>query len=337
MTILPNYPMVAQRTDYTADGLPSENKEMNCVPSSILSMIMYFSGIQQVDKEWDPDRILNMAYPEGYQGGTEASKFVDACKHFGVHLFAIDGDNAALVTKAHQYLAQGKPVLFTIVDPYMPANSGYTHVCVWFADSAGTLTAMDPWPGRPVTHSDGEWEAVMRFNEIWIAERIDEIVRIDITTPGVPTYFEALNEHQWRCKQTGHVIQYAILDTYKGYGNSLSCGLSHLGLPLSDEITIAPGGIVKQHFERGVLAYDPVPHHIDNPPGWGSVYPMHLYSGPGQDPGIAKLQAIVADLTAANNMQAQKITDLQQEQVVDPLASQALATVRQIKTMVQPF
>src|SRR6266704_1933114 len=241
MTILPNYPMVAQRTYYTAYGLPSENIEMNCFPSSILSMNMYFSGIQQVDKEWDPDRILNMAYPEGYQGGTEASKFVDACKHFGVHLFAIDGDNAALVTKAHQYLAQGKPVLFTIVDPYM------------------------------------------------------------------------------------------------GYGNSLSCGLSHLGLPLSDEITIAPGGIVKQHFERGVLAYDPVPHHIDNPPGWGSVYPMHLYSGPGQDPGIAKLQAIVADLTAANNMQAQKITDLQQEQVVDPLASQALATVRQIKTMVQPF
>ncbi len=347
MSVLANYPMVAQRTDYTADGLPSENKAMNCVPSSILSMIMYLKGITTVDHEWDPDRILNMAYPEGYQGGTEASKFVDACTHFGIHLFPVDGDNATLVTRAHQYLAQGKPVLFTIVDPYMPASSGYTHVCAWYADGAGTLTAMDPWPGRPVTHSDAEWEAVMRFNEIWIAERIDEIVRIDITTPGVPTYFEIVDAHHWRCKQTGHLLGYGMLDFYKGFGNAGLCGLTYLGLNKTDEILIeklspayvvlAGKGITVQFFERGVTIYDPG-HLVDNPPGAGSVYLLQLYNnGPGQDPGVAKLQATVADLTAANTMQAQKITDLQQGQAVDPLASQALAVVRQIKPLFQPF
>jgi len=176
---------------------------------------------------------------------------------------------------------------------------------------------------------------MLLFGQIWAIERLEEIVRIDISQ--VTFFFEALNDHQWRCKQTGKVIQYAILDTYKGYGNSRLCGLSFLGLPVSDEIPIAPGGIVKQHFERGVLCYDPLPHHIDNPPQWEAVYPMHLYSGAGQDPGVAKLQATVADLTAANNMQAQKITDLQQVQAVDPLASQALTVVRQIKPLFQPF
>jgi hypothetical protein len=349
MSTLPNYPMVAQRSDLTADNLPSENKAMNCVPSSILSMIMYLKGITTVDKEWDPDRILNMAYPEGYQGGTTAKAFVAACLTLGVHLFPVDGDNATLVSKAHQYLAQGKPVLFTIVDPYMPASSGYTHVCVWYADGPGTLTAMDPWPARPVTHSDAEWEAVMRFNEVWIAERIDETVKIDITTPGVDGFYEEVDAHHWKCKQTGHILQYAILDFYKGYSNADLCGVTWLGLPKTDEIPIetlrpptfakyAGHGIVVQFLECGVACYDPG-HLVDQRPGLeGHVYLLQLYNnGPGVDPGIAKQQAIIADLTAANAMQAQKITDLQQGQAIDPLASQALSVVRQVKPLFQPF
>ncbi len=180
-----------------------------------------------------------------------------------------------------------------------------------------------------------------------IAPQGEETVRIDITTPGVPTYFEVVDAHHWRCKQTGHLLGYGMLDFYKGFGNAGLCGLTYLGLNKTDEILIeklspayvhlAGKGITIQFFERGVTIYDPG-HLVDNPPGAGSVYLLQLYNnGPGQDPGVAKLQATIADLTAANNMQAQKITDLQQVQAVDPLASQALTVVRQIKTMVQPF
>ncbi len=144
--------------------------------------------------------------------------------------------------------------------------------------------------------------------------------------------------HHWRCKQTGHILQYGILDFYKGYSNVDLCGVTWLGLPKSDEVPVeklspafahwAGHGITVQFLECGVACYDPG-HLVDQRPGSkSSVYLLQLYNnGPGQDPGIAKLQAIVADLQSK----------LAQVQVVDPLASQALAVVRQIKTSVQPF
>lgn len=54
------------------------------------------------------------------------------------------------------------------------------------------------------------------------------------------------------------------------------CGLTYLGLPLSNEITMAGHpGVVKQEFERGWACYDPT-HVIDFPPGAGDVYLLHL-------------------------------------------------------------
>jgi hypothetical protein len=153
----------------------------------------------------------------------------------------------------------------------------------------------------------------------------------------VPTYFEVVDAHHWRCKQTGHLLGYGMLDFYKGFGNAGLCGLTHLGLNKTDEVLIeklAPAymhlagkGITVQFFERGAAIYDPG-HLVDNPPGAGSVYLLQLYNnGPGQDPGIAKLQATITDLQ----------NKLAQGQVVDPLASQALAVVRQVKPLFQPF
>ncbi len=53
------------------------------------------------------------------------------------------------------------------------------------------------------------------------------------------------------------------------------------------------GGILKQH-------------KIDNPPGSGETYMMHLYSGPGQDPRIDALTKQLADAQA-------RISDLEAE------------------------
>ncbi len=193
MSLLKNFPLVTQTTSISTDGT-SPNKASDCVPASIGATILWYQGKSQWDNEVNPDRLLDMAYPEGYQGGTAAIKFVEACKQFGVRLTPIQGDNEGLVKEAHSHLTAGTPVIFTIVDPYMPASSGYTHVCVWYADGPGTLTAMDPWPGKPVTHSDAEWEAVMRFNEIWVASKIVQ----PTTVSGVP--------EGWHYDQPSHTL-----------------------------------------------------------------------------------------------------------------------------------
>jgi N-acetyl-anhydromuramyl-L-alanine amidase AmpD len=120
---------------------------------------------------------------------------------------------------------------------------------------------------------------------------------IAINIQQVSGYFDELDITHWRCKQTGRVIQFAILDFYKAFGGNALCGLTHLGLPVSPEIPLDAKGNVRQHFERGVLFYD-VQHTYDNPPGAGSVYAAHLYTGAGQDPDIAIEQAKVAALQA---------------------------------------
>jgi N-acetyl-anhydromuramyl-L-alanine amidase AmpD len=99
---------------------------------------------------------------------------------------------------------------------------------------------------------------------------------MDLTNPTLAQYFTATSNDQWKCKSTGNVVQYAMLQFYRSYGKDAYCGLTYLGLPLSNEIPIGGHpGVVKQEFERGWLCYDPT-HVIDHPPGAGDVYVMHL-------------------------------------------------------------
>ena len=118
---------------------------------------------------------------------------------------------------------------------------------------------------------------------------------IDLNTPKVSEYFESYN-NAWRCKKTGFLVGNSILSFYQQFGGNALCGLTYLGLPLSNEIGVSEHpGVVYQRFERGVLAYDPQ-HVIDSPPGAGDVYCMHIDSGLGQDPRISQLQALIAQL-----------------------------------------
>jgi len=127
-------------------------------------------------------------------------------------------------------------------------------------------------------------------------------VIIDLSMPEVATFFSAgPGVGQWTCKQTGKIVQGAILAEYCRWGNAGLCGLSYLGLPESNEIPLG-NGVVKQNFQIGVVAYDPG-HTIDNRPGLpGAVYPLQLYNGgPGEDPQIAQLKA---QITAMQKQQA---------------------------------
>jgi hypothetical protein len=99
---------------------------------------------------------------------------------------------------------------------------------------------------------------------------------IDLTDPVVPGYFSITPDGQWQSKRTGFIVRKGILSFYCSYGKDAYCGLTYLGLPLSNEIPIAGHpGVVKQEFERGWLCYDPT-HVIDHPPGAGDVYLMRL-------------------------------------------------------------
>jgi len=133
------------------------------------------------------------------------------------------------------------------------------------------------------------------WNELWNYLNGEETMTINLATPKVSNYFKATSDSAiWQCKQTGFLIGHGILSFYQKFGGDALCGLTYLGLPQSNEIG-AGNGRVYQRFERGVVAYD-VQHTLDNPPGSGPVYLMHIDSGLGQDPRIAQLQAQIAQL-----------------------------------------
>lgn len=178
MSILNGFPMVNQNTTITSDGRPSENASEDCVAASICAMCMYLNGVKQLDHDkYNPDKFKDMAYGESlHNSGTAASKYVNYCTALGVKLWSINGDYPSLIKQAHEYLAKDLPVMFTqddwIVDTSLPQYQGWSHVAVWYADSPGMLTSMDPWGGFPRAKSDATWATLMKFNQIWVAERI---------------------------------------------------------------------------------------------------------------------------------------------------------------------
>jgi hypothetical protein len=106
---------------------------------------------------------------------------------------------------------------------------------------------------------------------------------ISLDHPEVKKWFEDVGRGKWRCKETGKIIQGAILEFYCSFGNSGLNGLTHLGLPVTDEVkpklayrspkAVALFDVVMQKFERAIVAHDPK-HILDFPPGSGGVYLM---------------------------------------------------------------
>lgn len=327
LSVIPNFPIVSQLTTVTGDGKPSENAQQDCVAAAIDAICRYLLGKPE-NSVFNPDSFKDAAYGDAWKGGTAAIEYIPFCKSLGINLHHVDAsDPSHVVALAHQFVQKGIPAIFTEVDPYVDTNlpqyAGWTHVCVFYGDDAHGLTAMDPYIAKPVYKSDASWIQVLRSNQLWIAERIEDVVTIDLNTPGVSNYFELVNSNQWRCKQTQKIIHGAILTEYCKYGNAGLAGLTFLGLPKSNEIPITgQAPCVKQYFERGVLVYDPAPHKLDNPPGAGDVYNAQLYGGLGQDPLIATLQAQIAQLQT------------QQPPTINP---DPIAAIHAVQAAVAPF
>lgn len=110
----------------------------------------------------------------------------------------------------------------------------------------------------------------------WSEEGGDITVSIDLNNGAVAGYFEATHDGKWQCRPNRNTLQGSILNFYRSFGQSAFCGLTYLGLPLSNEIPVDKHpGVVKQQFERVWLVYDPQ-HQLDQPPGAGEVYLMHM-------------------------------------------------------------
>lgn len=152
------------------------------------------------------------------------------------------------------------------------------------ADASGGITghfSIDP-VNRSNCPGPYPWSALWTY----LNSQGDQSVKIDLNTPGVSTFFTAVANGHWSCKQTNMLVGGAILTFYQQFGNHGLCGATYLGLPLSNEIAAKISGhpeVVYQRFERGVLAYDPS-HLLDSPPGSGNVYCMHVDKGVGMFP-----------------------------------------------------
>jgi hypothetical protein len=159
----------------------------------------------------------------------------------------------------------------------------------------------------------------------WIGE---QTVTISLAIPEVANYFQLVNGNQWQCKKPSangdyKIIHGDILKFYTTVGNAGLCGLSDLGLPLSNEVPLSTSPCTKQYFERGCLVYDPN-HVLDRPPGiTGTVYKAHVYdiNAVGADPMVGILQKELAALKAI-------------PPVVPPVPAQALVdAISAIKTI----
>ena len=235
------------------------------------------------------------------------------------------------------WVNQGYPVVLCVWEgevydlelgsnPYPWDTTGYQHIMLvsglngnncLFRDTANIAApnALRPGPRTyDISRMSPLWATVVTPS--WLQ---GEQIVIDLSNAQVASFFKGIDPGKWQCSN-GHFVWGDMLNKYQRWGNSDLCGLSHLGLPLTEEtnVTDAHGQWLYsfQVFERGILIKDP--HHLnDNPPGAGDIYAGHIDSGPGFDVLTKTLKAQITQLQ-------QQITQLQAEVKVDPAQLQTL-------------
>lgn len=276
VSTLKNFPIVSQLTDTTASG-PSENKQFDCVAASIGASILYYQGKQQWDKSINPDRIKDAVYGNTYVGGTSASDYIPFVESLGYKLSPINDTPAQLIKQAHLKIRAGIPVIFTEPDPYVDASLGWSHVCVFYAEAPGSLTAMDPYVAKSIKKADADWQKLLMFNQLWIVEQENAMHLYSPDSPSFASWYTSNKKGDvWICKSNQKTVAFGILGLYKQLsvdGKSLPLP----GLPVTGELTLTVKGvkIVVQIFERMVLVYDPT-HALDSQPGLEDAYIAHL-------------------------------------------------------------
>ena len=296
MTTLQNFPMLNQKVTTLSDGSADPNQLYDCVPTTIAAALQYLTG-----KAYQGGVLKEAVYGRSYQGATSAAAYVQYCAQQGVRLSSLQGNSGQLVQLAHQQVQAGHPAIGTEPDPYVDLSQfpGTTHVICFFGEDTHTLTAMDPFGGFAITQTDSVWAQTLVDGEIWIIEKLEDTVTISLTTPGLSNYFSQAPGNAWKCIKPNnpYVIGNAILSFYRMFGGAALCGLTYLGLPLSNETSVAGhAGVTEQAFERATVRYDPQ-HVLDSPPGSGAVYLIHQStSSSATQAQINQAQSMVIDL-----------------------------------------
>jgi N-acetylmuramoyl-L-alanine amidase-like protein len=141
------------------------------------------------------------------------------------------------------------------------------------------------------------------WEELWnylAGNQPEEPIMIDLTNPTVASHFSGTDNTMWTCKDNGFVIGHAILDFYRKFGGDALCGLTYLGLPVSNELPVhGYPGLAQQEFERATVRWDPA-HAADNPPASGPVYVIHEDQDPRWLAAQAQIDALKALLASSN-------------------------------------
>lgn len=340
--------MKDQLTEPSADGYPVNNAPYDCVPTSFAAAIQYYTGDFVTGQE-----LKDAEYGATYaNAGTALWRYVDqatdmARQRWGCSAVAFSASTGAeLVSRIHTLLQVGFPVVATIPSGW---NTAYpqselnnptfpTHVIVFYSEEGG-LTAMNPWHGFKQTEPDLWWEERLCYGQVWqvVQENAMTIVLSDVSS-----YFTAdpTVTGQWDCKN-GKSVHGSILSYYRSYGGRALCGLSFLGLPLTNEL--APDATYAgrvQVFERGAIVYDPQ-RKWDTPPGvptTDACYTAHVDQGfvnkwltAALQSQLTQLQgqlaAVQGQLTAAQSQEASDKT------VIDALNTQVTNLNSQITTL----
>ena len=203
MAVLP-MPMVAQTTTTTGDGRPSEDAQYDCVPASIMAGVICLKGLKGWTPQYNPDKLLNTAYPEGYVGPTNAAEFAPHMHLFGAEIVPQKGSNKSLVALAHKQLQAGHPVVFTEPDPY---KEGWSHVCCFYGEVDGGLLALDPYPvGHTIEKSDSGWQSTLLYGQIWVVSLLPE------QPEGEGTYTIKEGDTLWNIATSHHMTVNALFE-----------------------------------------------------------------------------------------------------------------------------
>ncbi len=276
---------------------------------------MWLLGIKQMNAEYSPDSMKDLAYGEGWANqGTSASAFVTWCAKRGIKLYPVECSSIPdAVNKAHHYIEMNCPVVFTQQDDYAPAQyrDMWSHVCVWYKDDASSLTCLDPYIAQPLTYSDADWRGRLRSPVIWILEKLHpqevDMALLTKDSPEITRYYQPTASGGLQLKGTNFVMGSGIANYYMKYG-----GVAVFRLIKTGEMP-AQGhpGVVCVVTEGCILVWDPKDKNgnraIDKPPTDEPCYLMHIDSGPGQkviaQSLVKPLQDEIAALTAKVNAQ----------------------------------
>ena len=166
--VIPGATLLDQLDPTTLDGLPANDANDDCVPTSIAEALHILTG-----KTYDGDELKDAVYGAGYVGPQSAAHYVAYCASQGVTLAAHDGAQSDLIATIHAQVSAGHPVVLTMPSQWgtAPANpvspSGSTHVGVAVGVGPGEIRVMNPWHAFWQDQSDAWWQARLCYGQVW--------------------------------------------------------------------------------------------------------------------------------------------------------------------------